>query len=974
MATLEPILKDRYEVVVIGAGIGGLSAASVLARERAEVLVLEQAQEPGGCCSSIRLGDFTFDAAASILQGFGEIGFNVMRSLFDFLRQQVDLIPRNSAYAMVFGDQRVDFHRDRHAYTAELGAIFPQQAGSILAYFRELEHLYHSVLDCSGPLRPSSDEAAGLKLGMMARHPASLARVRRAQRTSASRILDRHTNDPVVRAFFDADAVFNTGYTIEELSASHAALFALDRHIGGTHHAIGSAQQVADRLEKSINEHGGRVAYRVPVERIIVEGGSATGVRLADGRRIRADVVIANTSARDLYGRMLPAQALKRQTIEWFESLEPSPGVVALYLGVPEAAIPEDFNPNTVLVDDPERNPGRFISVSIPSLFDPNLSPEGYHSVTIHAVTDHNDWPHPDDPSYPSDDYQERKDSAARSVTERLEPLLPGVVRQSVVHAVATPSTFERILRRGNASLAGPRVPGMLVPVSLPGAVTEIKGLFLAGDSTFFGRGVAEVSASGLHCALVAMHHLGMKAPRFHGEGESFVLETVPVRPQISGESVVDSISAVLESHRCMRCDQAPCTEACPARVDIPNFIRRIAATDFAGAARLIRESNPLAEVCGLVCPAASLCEGACSRSLVDTPVKISQLEAFVSGYVPGPEGWPERYRGPRRERVAVVGSGPAGLACAFYLSMLGYTIEVFEEDIDAGGLPARAMTDFRLHRQVLLREIEGAMTAGIEFRGNTSFGEDVNLDFLGSEGFQAVFIATGQQAIKPPEIRGVDLPGVIDALSFLGAARRRVKRELTPNVAVVGNENIAVDTALLSLEMGAENVYLVTAHRDGSIEVPDERLEEARGAGVKVLTNRRVVELLGEGRVEALRAPVSTGGHTGVQDDESGGAAGFLEVGTVILAGEREPPASLAGYLQEELEINLDGTVRVDAETLATSRPGVFAGGEVVTGGGLVVEACEHGRRAAVSIDRFLRSRSPEQNEPAQEGSADIS
>jgi len=956
LSTIEPILKDDYEVIVVGAGIGGLATAAVFAGSGLEVLLIEQSHVPGGCCSSFKAGDFTFDTAATVLSGFGEAGFHVLRTLFDSLNQQVELIPLDSAYRMYFGDQLIDFHADRQPFAADLGAIFPQQAGSILSFMRELDRVYQAILDASGPPRPPRDKSTSERWGLLTRHPLSMMRLSRYRRMSTEKVLRRYIDNPLALSFFEADLVYSTGYGTRDLSVIQAALSIVDRHVGGTHYPIGSSQQIPDRLEKSIVSHGGRIVFRVPVEEIIIKERRAAGVRIAGGRVLSARAVVSGISVCNVFGRLVASEHLRPETVKWATSLEPAPGVLAIDLGVPEAVIPDELKPDTVLIDDPERDPGDFISISVPSLLDPNLSPEGYHSVSIRAVADSGARPSPGDPLYHSEAYSRLEEEEADSVLSRVERVIPGVKEAMVERAVAGPAKFERYTGRPGGALAGPRVDGVPAPYGLPGAVTEIRGLFLAGDSTFYGRGVAQAAASGVNCALATLRYLGLHPLKFHDIEESPILETLPVRPQVSSEDVVDTISGVLESHRCLRCVDAPCRQGCPAGIDIPNFIRRVGAADFAGAARLIREANPLGGTCGQVCPAEELCQAKCRRAGVDSPVRIGQLEALVCGSVPGPEGWPEPMEGERRGKVAVIGSGPAGVSCAYFLSLLGHNVEIFEAGLDSGGLPAKAMPEFRLSGQALLREIEGALVSGIEFRSNTAFGLDINLDSLWREGFKAVFLGTGLQAMRMPAIGGIDLPGVIDAPSFLFSARRKVKRELTPRVAVLGDSELAIDTGMLTLTLGAEKVFLVTARKEKEITTAPGRVEEAREQGIEFVTGESVTRVLGEGRVEGLETEPSAGDST-PSPATGGKPPNVLKVKTIIVAQERELEKATLDYLEAQLKLNPDGTIPVDSETLATSRAGVFAGGDVTGGRNLVASACADGRRAAISIHRHLGS-----------------
>jgi glutamate synthase (NADPH/NADH) small chain len=433
---------------------------------------------------------------------------------------------------------------------------------------------------------------------------------------------------------------------------------------------------------------------------------------------------------------------------------------------------------------------------------------------------------------------------------------------------------------------------------------------------------------------------------------------------------------AIREAQRCLQCPRPLCVSGCPVGIDIPRFVAQIARGEFPEAAATVREKNLLSAICGRVCPQEEQCQRSCSvtkaRRSVEESVSIGRLERFVADWeaehgTPPPPALPP-FTG---KRVAVVGSGPAGLTVAGDLARLGHAVTVFEALHRAGGVLAYGIPAFRLPRSILEREVAGLERLGVEFQYDFVVARTRGVLGLLGDGFDAVFLGTGAGFPKFLGIPGEDLCGVYSANEYLtranlmgafptgsgdtpGAAGRRV--------AVLGGGNVALDAARLARRAGAE-VSIV--YRRSEREMPA-RLEEVRHAheeGITFELFRTPTRILGdEGyRVRGLEVVETALG----EPDESGrkrplpraGTERVLEIDIVIVAIGNEPNP-LVGRATPGLRRTSHGTLVVDEERQETSIPGVFAGGDVVLGAATVILAMGQGRRAAAAIARYLETR----------------
>ncbi len=428
---------------------------------------------------------------------------------------------------------------------------------------------------------------------------------------------------------------------------------------------------------------------------------------------------------------------------------------------------------------------------------------------------------------------------------------------------------------------------------------------------------------------------------------------------------------AVLEASRCLECKNPTCVAGCPVGIQVDDFIMQLAAGDIAGAAATIKTDNLFPAICGRVCPQESQCEGACVLDKKDRAIAIGHLERFVADYerermLTEPAPLPT----PTGARVAVIGSGPAGLACAGDLAQAGHDVTVFEALHELGGVLVYGIPEFRLPKDIVRAEISSLEDRGVTFETDVLIGSGTTLDeLMQEEGFDAVFVGTGAGLPRFPGIEGEELIGVYSANEFLTRVNLMKAHEQdsqTPvydlkghPVVVIGGGNTAVDGARTALRLGASSVRML--YRRSAEEMParDEEIEHAIEEGVEI---------------RYLVAPTSFNGDEGwlrtvtIQEmelgepDENGrarpepieGAYETVDADVVIVAIGNAPNPVISRSTPD-LETTRWGTIAADEETGQTSMTGVFAGGDITTGGATVILALAAGRKAAAAIDEYL-------------------
>ncbi|NTV67861.1 MAG: FAD-dependent oxidoreductase [Chlorobaculum sp.] len=497
-------MAEMADVIVIGAGIGGLTAAALLQERGFSTIVFEKNKFPGGSCSSFQKGGYTFDAGASVFYGFCDDDsrgtLNLHTRIFRKLGVEVKTIadPVQIHYHLPAGFE-VPAWRYRERFLEALSRRFPHEREGIRKFYDELESVYEILNSL-----PAGSLEDVMHLGIVgARHPLKAMSLGVKTLFSMGKTARRYISDPELLRFIDLESY---SWSVQDAISTplvNAGICLADRHQGGINYPVGGSGAIPSALVKGIEKFGGSVRFRSEVAKVIVENGEAVGVRLSDGTEVMAKAVVSNGTIWDTFSNLVDDPRLKIPEDRFIKA----PSWFQVWLGVDASIVPPGFHMHHIIVDDWSKYDqlGGTIYFSAPTLLDPSLAPPGKHALHLFVTAETTQWEEYD---YRGEEYKSAKEAFARTLIASVERLLPGVQSAVELMITATPQSHVRYLNRRDGSYGPLLKPGQNILLK-PQNRTPVKNLFAAGDSTFPGQGVIAVTYSGVSCASYIARKLG---------------------------------------------------------------------------------------------------------------------------------------------------------------------------------------------------------------------------------------------------------------------------------------------------------------------------------------------------------------------------------------------------------------------------------------------------------------------------------
>ena len=615
----------KPSVLVIGAGLSGLTAAALLARRGLSVSVVEQQDRPGGAASAFRRGEITYDAGAAMMFGFGQRGFNPHNWLMAELNQPIEMYRHSSMYRLFYGEEPVTFLSDMSAFISQLGRLFPNAGQEIEAFYAYIGQLYEKTI---APV--TVFEAPGdMSLAEMRKNASTdiLSQLKMVKMlfTSAESMMKPYIADPKVRRFFDKLTSTYCYTTVKETPAVLAATMFVDNHVGGAYYPAGSAMALAARLEKAVEENGGRFLYRTKAVKVLGDRERICGILTDTGEELKADAVLFCGSLRSFAKTMDPDQLLPRRWKKRVLDYEMTMPSFVVYGCVDRSILPPDCLPVQMFVDNREALDEADVTLYLPSLEDPSLAPEGQSTFIIIGPSLRS-WPEPDSPEYGKEAYRQAKKEEAQRMLALVERRIPGFTAAIRDSFEASPSTIWRYLGKDGGSIAGPKQKMGQHLLFRQHSKGPREGLFFAGESTVMGTGTPAVTVSGISAANRILRSFKQQA---YTSSKTPVGSAVTIIAAGTRGNLPKGEQAV-EASRCRWCEKPPCAAACPADFHIPGLMRRLEHGNRVGAAANLNLVPKACSSCIEVAKASNKpcpCEAACiRRKEAAGPVRISWI------------------------------------------------------------------------------------------------------------------------------------------------------------------------------------------------------------------------------------------------------------------------------------------------------------------------------------------------------------
>lgn len=616
-------MDSPYDVLVIGGGIGGLTAAALLAKRDLSVLVVERNCQPGGSCGAFRRDGLTLDLGAAMLFGFGERGFNPHRFVMNELGEDIDVYRHEAMYRLWYDGEPVVFWPEPGRFFGELAKLFPGTVGQLEAFYHELEGLYEAVMSANSVfLSPSETPREELALGLF-QHPLKEARLLRLMSKNAAHLMRKHIKDEGIWRFFNKLTSTYTYTTVEETPALVAVTMFLENHVGGSYYPAGSPMMLSARLEKALEKFGGSIRYGSTVSRILLEGGRAVGAELETGEQFGARDVIYGGTVWNLYERLLPPDIVPASVLERTRYLVPSFPSSVLYGAVATSALPADAFPVEMMAGNPDRIDENDVTLYLSSLEDPGLAPAGTSAFMLIGPSS-KAWPSPFSAEYGGGGYRRMKEEETARMLGLVARCFPDFPRGVTFRELGSPSTVERYLLKNGGAVAGPKACMGQELLNRQHAATFVPGLYMCGESTVMGTGTPAVTISGISAADLVLRGRGL--PEYRNRPSD--RERVHIIPRgKAGNRSRDPRFA--DAALCQWCETAPCRAVCPSGIDIMGIMRRLEATNVDGARKKLAETDARF-------PSCAACEGkpclaACTRGSFAEHVPIPSLLAALA-------------------------------------------------------------------------------------------------------------------------------------------------------------------------------------------------------------------------------------------------------------------------------------------------------------------------------------------------------